>query len=236
MSVYLSRLVLNTRDRTVRQGIADCHALHARVLDAFPRDRSAEGRAREAFGVLYRLEPESASGSGLRLLVQSTTEPDWARLPEGYVLPPWECKDIEAAYGRLRAGDELRFRLRANPTKRVAVRNPAEEARRHGQRVELRSEEAQLEWLRRKGEHGGFALLDVRTAAGLPDVRADPNPKVTGRRGAGEGRPAAQLTFGAALFEGRLRVTNAEAFRASLVRGIGSGKAYGFGLLSIGRG
>ena len=43
------------------------------------------------------------------------------------------------------------------------------------------------------------------------------------------------MSFGSVLFEGELIVTDVEAFRAALVKGIGSGKAYGFGLLSIAR-
>jgi len=41
------------------------------------------------------------------------------------------------------------------------------------------------------------------------------------------------MTFGAATFEGILEVTDAEKFRQSLKQGIGTGKAYGFGLLSV---
>jgi CRISPR system Cascade subunit CasE len=43
------------------------------------------------------------------------------------------------------------------------------------------------------------------------------------------------MTFGDVVFEGRLRVGDAEAFRRALAVGIGSGKAYGFGLLSVAR-
>jgi CRISPR system Cascade subunit CasE len=35
------------------------------------------------------------------------------------------------------------------------------------------------------------------------------------------------------LFSGRLEVTDAALFRDALAKGIGSGKAFGFGLLSI---
>ena len=35
------------------------------------------------------------------------------------------------------------------------------------------------------------------------------------------------------LFEGLLQVTDPDAFRQTLIRGIGSGKSFGFGLLSI---
>jgi CRISPR system Cascade subunit CasE len=41
------------------------------------------------------------------------------------------------------------------------------------------------------------------------------------------------LSFGSVLFEGRLKVTDKEKFLDVLYAGIGTGKAYGFGLLSI---
>ena len=42
-----------------------------------------------------------------------------------------------------------------------------------------------------------------------------------------------KMTHLAVRFDGFLRVTDAGAFRETLTRGIGSGKAYGFGLLSV---
>jgi len=68
----------------------------------------------------------------------------------------------------------------------------------------------------------------------VPEVRTVPGGKITGRRNDRHlaGLPG-MLTFGAILFEGRLRVTDGDLFRTTLQRGIGSGKAYGFGLLSI---
>ena len=56
-------------------------------------------------------------------------------------------------------------------------------------------------------------------------MRASPETKIISR--------TKRLTFGAVLFEGELEITNAEDFRNALTHGIGSGKAYGFGLLSI---
>jgi CRISPR system Cascade subunit CasE len=41
------------------------------------------------------------------------------------------------------------------------------------------------------------------------------------------------MSFGNVLFDGRLQVTDAEVFRRTLTQGIGSGKAFGFGLLSV---
>jgi len=43
------------------------------------------------------------------------------------------------------------------------------------------------------------------------------------------------MAFGAALFEGVLEVAEAAAFGAALREGVGPGKAFGFGLLSVAR-
>ncbi|NIN01663.1 MAG: type I-E CRISPR-associated protein Cas6/Cse3/CasE, partial [candidate division Zixibacteria bacterium] len=110
--------------------------------------------------------------------------------------------------------------------------------KRNGKRVELRREEDQIEWLRRKGNQGGFELLAAKISPGVPDVRAVSEPglgKVTGQRASGrEGGKIRPVTLASVLFEGHLRVTDSEKFlNISLAQGIGSGKAYGFGLLSI---
>jgi CRISPR system Cascade subunit CasE len=39
--------------------------------------------------------------------------------------------------------------------------------------------------------------------------------------------------FGSVMFDGLLRVSDPDVFRLTLQKGVGSGKAYGFGLLSI---
>ena len=54
--------------------------------------------------------------------------------------------------------------------------------------------------------------------------------RVTGRR---DGQ---RLSFGSVVFDGRLEVTDADSFREVLANGIGSGKAFGFGLLSVASG
>ena len=41
------------------------------------------------------------------------------------------------------------------------------------------------------------------------------------------------MTHSSVLFDGLLRVTDTDAFLRTLVRGIGPGKAFGFGLLSV---
>ena len=70
-------------------------------------------------------------------------------------------------------------------------------------------------------------------------MRVGTQSRMWGQRGWTQRRPAPEssaghrLTFASVLFEGVLEVTDAERFRQALEQGIGSAKAYGFGLLSI---
>jgi CRISPR system Cascade subunit CasE len=165
-------------------------------------------------------------------------EPQWARLPAGYVLagnggsPNPQVKAVAELYDQLRPGTRLRFRLLGNPTRKVDTRSAPDGQRRHGRRVEIRGEQAYLDWLSRKADHHGFELTNVRATPSVPNALAQPGLKLVGRRtDAGGGPP---VTVATVLFEGELRISDVEAFRRALRQGIGPGKAYGCGLLSIG--
>ncbi len=226
--LYLSQVLINGRSREARSDLGDCRALHQRILSAFP-DAPDVSAAREHYSMLFRTEPLDG---GARVLVQSRERPDWSRLPADYLLPPIvEPKRIDQRYATLAAGQVLVFRLRANPTKRISDGNKAEAERWRGKRVDIRGHDQQIAWLRHKGESAGFALLAARTQPDRSDVLTlSQSDKVTGKH-AGH-----QLTFGSVIFEGRLRVTDPAAFVRALEVGIGSGKAFGFGLLSVARG
>ena len=231
---YLSRLLIDLRRRDVQADIADCHRLHTRLMAAFPA-ASSPTNAREQFGVLFRVEPFGDEPLA-RVLVQSNQPPDWATLPTGYLGPTPDARGnpavrtLDDEYERIVTGMQLRFRLRANPTKRISDRSErAEDAKMRGKRVELRREADQLAWLERKGAESGFQLVRVALAGAntIPNVRVGDRPKQHGRQG------DRRLHFGVALFDGLLAVTNPAAFVQCLDVGIGSGKAFGFGLLSI---
>lgn len=231
--MYLSRLLLNPRNRAVWRDLANCQAMHRTVMSGFLATQ-LPGDARAALGVLHRVEVNHRSGT-VTLLVQSMEKPDWSRL-DGYLLDVLgaeenpACKQVDHLYESIAPGTVLAFRLRANPTRRIDTIAGPDGVRRIGHRVELSHEEDQIHWLRRKGEQGGFQLLTVRTAPTVPNVLVMPAQKVVGDRRNDKG---SRITFGAVLFDGELVVEDEEAFRQSLQVGIGSGKAYGFGLLSV---
>lgn len=233
--VYLSRLLLNLHNHQARTDLADVKEMHKTIMNAFPLAPD-QRVARQHFGVLFRAESVPDQPLVARVLIQSTYQPDWSHLVPGYLAPAPDSRGNPAIrplddYAQLRPGTRLRFRLRANPTQRIGKNNMDQDERWRGKRVELRDEEAQLEWLRRKAEQGGFQLLSVAPVAMPVDVRIQQQPNAIGDRA--NQRQRKHLTFGTTTFEGWLSVHDVSRFRQTLIEGIGSGKAYGFGLLSI---
>ena len=110
---------------------------------------------------------------------------------------------------------------------RVSKNNLTQQERWRGKRIELRSEEDRIAWLERKAEASGFRLLSVQINPDVLNLQTATEAKTFGKHEKG------RLSFGAALFNGELEITDAEKFKQALADGIGSGKAYGFGLLSI---
>jgi len=237
--MYLSRLTLDLRSKVVRRWLSDVDQLHRDVLSAFA-SAPAPGEARSSLGILFRLE--RLRDGRLLLLVQSRTAPDWGKLPPGVLAPADSfleaienpaVKDVASQWGALRPGQILRFRLRANPTKKVDTKTGPDGRRRNGRRVELTTEAAKIAWLKRKATQHGFDLgqISEQPEQVLDVVDVADADAVGYRRGAkaSQGR----LTFGACVFEGTLRVSDVALFREALADGVGSGKAFGFGLLSI---
>ncbi len=228
--MYLSQLHADLRDRDSRRALGDCHLLHTTLMRAFPT-LPGEPNPRAAVGLLYRVEPSREAR--VCILAQSVTAPDWSRLPAWCAED--ETKPVAALYDRIAAGQTLTFRLRANPTKCTGKRPEGGGHLVNVHREALTDPVQQIEWLVRAGGRGGFEPISVPVArrgvgdavidtVDVPDVGIVPEPDVRGNGG---------RTFGSVRFEGRLTVRDANQFRCTLADGVGRGKAYGFGLLSI---
>jgi CRISPR system Cascade subunit CasE len=216
--MYLSRLILNPRNRRVQREIADPYQMHRSLMNAFPDDLD-QGAER----VLFRLERPSRTGArhgGLALLVQSLNLPDWSWLAEpgaqGYLLPLGEpnpaIKSFDVA---LVPGQMLAFRLRANPTVKRTVAG-------RKKRLGLYREDEQIKWLERKAESGGFRLISVRTSH---------HENIGGRIHRED--ITHNLRLLSVQFDGLLQATDPDRLWEAVRRGVGSGKGLGFGLLSL---
>lgn len=207
--LHLTRLRLDPRSAQVRAELRNPYEMH-RTLSKAVASPALPGEvakaALEDARVLFRREGAQLDGSEV-VLVQTRTPPMWTGLtvePRYFAAPP-ETKCFAPAF---RTGQRLGFRLRANPT-----------LKRNSKRYGLYEEHEQIAWLQRKAKEGGFA---VETALPIIEQRSLRAP-----------RKGSMMEFLAVRYDGLLRVTDPHRFPETLASGLGSGKAFGFGLLSV---
>lgn len=233
--MYLSRLILDPRSRQVRRDTGDCHQMHRTLCRAFPGTEGKDPRFRSRAGLLWRLDRRE--DGTLCVIAQSEAEPNWGFLQEcpGYLLPSFPCpavRSLDPLWSRLVAGTVWQFLLRANPTRKVATKSSPDGSKSNGRRLPLDTEEDELRWFLRKAAEGGFYLApEGRQGEESRRLRVCRETPLKGSRGAqGDSHG---MTFHAVRFEGYLQVTDGDRFREILKNGLGSAKAYGFGLLSL---
>ncbi|WP_428569368.1 MAG: type I-E CRISPR-associated protein Cas6/Cse3/CasE [Solidesulfovibrio sp. DCME] len=133
--------------------------------------------------------------------------------------PPDKAKPFEPHFLK---DQHLRFRLEANPTRRLSKHSPDAKKESIGMRVPVPTDRL-IDWLARRGESAGFIITRDATTVLPGYVYFNKNDKENDKR----------QRLRSVLFNGLLRVTDPEAFRQALINGIGSGKAFGFGLFLI---
>lgn len=176
-------------------------------MSLFPGGIGSTPRA--DLGVLYRLE---TAHHNLRLLVQSLQEPDTSNLPVGYT--DAGAVPLGPLLERSVPGTTVRYRIVANATKRFA-RGAQHLA---GKRIALGADDTRL-WWATQATVAGLALLDD------PTLQSD---TITGRDPT-DGR----ITLRPWRIDGSARVTDSNALADAIAAGIGKGRAFGCGLLTI---
>jgi len=185
-----------------------------------PRVREELSDVYEMHRTIMRAFPDGIDGPGrtlfriegkeslVTILIQSTKRPDWSRLntPDDYFVRPPQSKTFDPTFHE---GQQLIFRLMANPT-----------VKRDGKRWGLVREEEQRQWIERKASQGGFTITSLRVV---------PHNVVEGEKKADK----RGLKFTSITYDGTLRITDPERFRETLEDGVGSGKGFGFGVLSV---
>lgn len=214
--MYLSRLLLDPASRQVQRELANRYELHRTLCAQFQDAR------RDEIGLLYRLDNlDIHEYQPITLLVQTQLQPVWDQLLKtSFLLKPAETKMYEP---HIVTGLNFRFRLLANPTMRC------NKGKYEGKRVELQTLESQTDWLVRKGDLGGFRIIGSN-AQNLGKIVSS---KHQGRLEEQESSKRMTITHQAVLFEGYLEVVDVNSFQLIIRKGIGSAKAFGFGLLSI---
>ncbi len=244
--MYLSTLLIDVgknpdRPRPGRSWLRNFYRVHQRLCMAFPSTtrKSDDGdflrpyepedngsgqvhveRKTEA-GFLFGIDPRP--GGGVVILVQFAVRPDWDYAfhnARHLLSAPPEFREFEPSFTK---GQALRFRLVANPTRRLSPRsigadgNPVRKG--VGKRVPVPSDQLH-EWLCRRAEEAGFAVDG-------DSVAVQPGYVYVNEQLHGKGHRPRSVRY-----DGTLKVTEPDRFMGALVRGIGPAKAFGLGMPS----
>ncbi len=244
--MYLSCLLINVGDNPDREDwrnrnwLRNIYHVHQRLCMAFPSDcrvsddpdflkpfRPEDFGARQVHvargadaGFLFRIDP--LPGGRVVILAQSAVKPDWnyAFRNAGYLLAASpEVKSFDPCFAE---GQRLRFRLVANPTRKIDTKSGPDGCRRNGKRVPVPADQLHA-WLARRAESAGFLVDACSTTVQQGYVYVNETRDSNGHR------------LRSVRYDGILRVTGPGLFLAALASGIGSAKGFGFGLLSVAR-
>ena len=204
--MYLSQVELDPRNRETPRAFNVPRRLHGAVEAAFTGPRTRR---------LWRLDRRA---SRLWLLILSEERPELSGIVAQFGPPNGiaETRDYAPLLARVAEGTVWRFRLAANPIKNVKVAGGRGIVRNH---VTVSQQE---QWLAERAPKHGFALEP--DGFRVVDARWIAFDKAAGGN---------RVRIHAVTFEGLLRVTDAALFCEALTRGIGRGKAYGLGLLTL---
>ncbi len=189
-------------------------------------------------GFLYRVDPLPGTGRAM-ILVQSARKPDWdyAFQNANYLLSAQPL--IKYFDPKFKINQHLRFRLVANPVRKVShksldAQGKPFEPKWLGKDVPVSTVHLDR-WLKRRAEPEWTPPKNSEHVQAPPGFRIY---KITNIQTGyvyvnkecerGHGR-----RIRLARYEGELIVTDPDNFRDSILRGIGPGKAFGFGLLSV---
>lgn len=168
------------------------------------------GTDRQSGQILYRT---NLARGKLCIYLYSQTPAE--RIPDNCCV---QQRDVTAWLDAMADGQLWSFDLIAAPTKKIAS-----EGQKNSRRRILRQPEERQAWLERKAEQNGFAILQAQELEQL---------HVSGRHHEDKG---GVMYHDAYHYQGVLRIIDAETFRKAMQTGIGSGKAYGFGMMMVKR-
>ncbi len=212
--MYLSRVELDTKRRSTMAALIAPQKFHGAIESSFPGERRRR---------LWRLD---RLGGKLYLLLLSEQKPDLTKVAAQFGsgrMP--ETKEYNSFLQRIQPGSIWQFRLTANPTKSRI--DPVS----HGDKCSLKRGKVQAcstvdfqeMWLRQRAEKHGFILpedgVTITASRWLHFVKGNSTDRT--------------VSLLSVTYEGVLQVTDVKLFRCLLTEGIGRGKAYGLGLMTI---
>lgn len=214
--MYLTRIAINPFLAEARKVLDDTHTLHRAVMgmfDAYHKDESGvtTNRANGTGVPLWRLD---AGRDSISLFVVSGDKPHTSDLAKRI---GWDdgtdaavmVADYDGFLGGIREGDTYAFMSTLNMTSRG----------RDGKSIVAVSPNSKMVWLSNAAQRNGFKVNGIPDVSTIVDSFEKPDGKA--------------VTLDKSTVTGVLTVTDADSVRLALSAGIGRGRAYGCGLITL---
>ena len=259
--MFLSNLEIDYKSNKVNNWLTNPYKIHQRLWMGFEKQKDDISKP----DFLYRVEEDFRQAGELkpRILVLSNISPLWDNAFSGEEFLKGKPQILNLNLDNFIEEDRsFRFSLKANPTKKIKnyrllfreeledfpeletrdtrakylegkeklaklVETVSKEQREKlpSKRIGIYKEHEQVEWLKRKGEQSGFEILNLQFDKGEKE-------KVSKKS---DGKVVHTLDLLQVHFTGILRVNNVDDFKRAYSNGIGSGKAFGCGMLLLAR-
>ena len=210
MSLFLTKIEIDY-ETSHKNGLRDSYDWHRWAWECFP------GMPEAKRNFLTRLDN---TGHGFRFLIQSGTP---TARPTQCPADAFHTKEIPESFFQ---HPGYRFSLLANPTIKKVVRDEAGNRKKNGQRIAISQREDLLTWISQKAAQHGFTV-------NLETLQTIPRPRQLFTKRSGKDTARHHGTHTATEFTGTLKVTDPTLFQKSVRTGIGSAKAFGFGMLCL---
>lgn len=207
---FLARIRPNPHSRDVQRDLRYAAEMHKTLMRMVP-DQLGDAPRQQA-GLLFRLDDTADESI---LLVQSTTPLAPDRLPPGYGTT--QVKSLAPMLAALRKDLCVRYRVTVSPVK-CERRTSADGTLERGKLIPVKGPDAD-QWWQRKAEAAGLHLLTTLPTPAAPAVS---HPKDSRR-----------VKHTLLRYDGTAAVTDPDALAHALLAGIGRGKSYGAGLLTL---
>lgn len=203
--MFLSRVSLNLYNRNTMRALNSPSIFHGAIENSFLGERKRN---------LWRIDKIR---NEYYILILSETKPEFSMFCSQFEPYSVEIKSYDKLLERIKLGDKWHFRITANPTKSVISKEKGQ----RGKLLAHTTTDYQKKWLMAKSVKNGFALsndsFDITQSSWKHFYKKE----------------SRRVSILSVTYEGILTISNEELFKNALINGIGRGKAYGMGLLTI---
>lgn len=242
--MFLTKFPVNMTRRETRALLASPYRMHAAIAGSFSPSGEDENEGR----VLWRVD--HMGNGGANLYIVSPKEPSLVGLDEQIGWPDlehqWQTRDYDVVLNKIANGQRYRFRLVANPV--VSRRNVTDQHDRSKRMAHVTALQ-QESWLIGAAAYEALGVKPPQYLLAEEQSRAERNGFMVERGEAdGQARLVASdsrqwrfrqgkngnwIRLVTVRYDGVLRVVDEERLRHALTFGIGRGKGFGCGLLTL---